>query len=85
MSDVATEELGRFLIDAVQIMLGARPSTHSHVIVVEDLLQLFPRSNGIRDKARELAHYGWHEHDGKIVCHDTSISLGGVHSGGISL
>ena len=35
-SDVATEGLGWFLIDAVQIMLGARPSTRSHVIVGED-------------------------------------------------
>ena len=46
-SDVTTEELERFLIDAIQIMLGARPSTHSHVIVSEDLLQLFPRFDGI--------------------------------------
>ena len=36
MSDVATEELGRLLVDAVEIMLGARPSTRSHVIVDED-------------------------------------------------
>ena len=27
MSDVATEELGWFLVEAIQIMLGARPST----------------------------------------------------------
>ena len=47
MYDVAMEELGRFLIDAIQIMLGARPSTCSYVIVGEDLLQLFPRSDGI--------------------------------------
>ena len=36
-SDVATEELGRLLVDAVQIMLGARPSIRSHVVVGEDL------------------------------------------------
>ena len=41
--DVATEELGRFLVDAIQIVLGARPSTRSHVVVGGDLLQLFPR------------------------------------------
>ena len=41
------EEFGRFLINAIQIVLGARPSTRSHVIVGEDLLQLFPRFNGI--------------------------------------
>ena len=35
-SDVAMEELGWLLVDAVQIMLGAWPSTHSHVIVGED-------------------------------------------------
>ena len=35
-SDVATEELGRLLVDAVEIMLGARPSTRSHIIVDED-------------------------------------------------
>ena len=47
-SDVATEELGWLLIDAVRIMLGARPSTRSHIIVSEDLLQLLPRSDGIQ-------------------------------------
>ena len=46
-SDVATEELGRLLGDAVEIMLGARPRTHSHVVVGEDLLQLFPRPDGV--------------------------------------
>ena len=35
-SDVATEELGRLLVDAVEIMLGARPSTRSHIVVGED-------------------------------------------------
>ena len=38
VSDVAMEELGWLLVDVVQIMLGARPSTHSHVVVGEDLL-----------------------------------------------
>ena len=33
--DVSTEELGWLLVDAVQIMLGARSSTRSHVIVSE--------------------------------------------------
>ena len=47
MSDVAMKELGRFLIDVIQIMLGAWPSTRSHVVVDEDFLQLFPRSDGI--------------------------------------
>ena len=37
-SDVATEELGWFLVDAIQIVLGAWPSTRSHVVVSEDLL-----------------------------------------------
>ena len=36
VSDVATEQLGWLLINAVEIMLGARPSTHSHIIVGED-------------------------------------------------
>ena len=36
-SNVATEEFGRLLVDAVQIMLGARPSKRSHVVVGEDL------------------------------------------------
>ena len=36
-SDVATEELRRLMVDAVKIMLGARPSTCSHVVVSEDL------------------------------------------------
>ena len=46
-SDFTMEELGWFLINAIQIVLGARSSTRSHVIVGEDLLQLFPRFDGI--------------------------------------
>ena len=84
-SNVATEKLGRFLINTIQIMLGARPSTHCHVIVGEDLLQLFPRFDGIWGEAREPVHCSQHGHDGKIVCHDTSISPGDTHGGGISL
>ena len=79
------EELKRFLIDVIQIMLGVRPSTRSHVVVGEDLLQLFPRCDGIRGEAHDPVHCGWHEHDGKIVHHDTGISPGGTHGGGISL
>ena len=41
-SDIAMEELRWVLVDAIQIMLGAWPSTRSHVVVGEDLLQLFP-------------------------------------------
>ena len=82
-SDITTEDLGRFLINAIQIMLCARLSTCSHVI--EDLLQLFPRFNGIWGEARELVHCGQREHDGKIVRHDTGISPGSSHSCGISL
>ena len=73
-SDVATEELGWLLVDAVQIMLGAWPSTRSHVVVSEDLLQLFLRSDGIQGEAREPVHHGWRKHDGKIVRHDIGIS-----------
>jgi len=83
--DVTMEKLGWFLIDAIQIVLGARSSTRSHVVVGEDFLQLFPRSDGIRGEAREPIHYGRCEHDGKIVCHDTGISPDSAHSGGISL
>ena len=35
-SDVTIEELGRLLIDTVEIMLGTRPSTYSHIIVGAD-------------------------------------------------
>ena len=35
-SDVAAEERRWLLVDAVEIMLGARSSTHSHIIVGED-------------------------------------------------
>ena len=84
-SNVAAEELGWLLVDVVQFMLGARPSTCSHVVVGEDLFQLFPGSNGVRGKACELVHRGWHEHDRKIVCHDTGIALDGLHSNGIGL
>ena len=77
-SDVAMEELGWLLVDAVQIMLGAWPCTHSHVVVGEDLLELFPGSDGIQGEACELVHHSWHEHDGKIVRHDAGISPGGT-------
>ena len=56
-SDVATEELGRLLVDAVEIMLGVRLSTRSHIIVGEDFFQLFPGSDGVRGKAGKLAHW----------------------------
>ena len=46
-SDVAMEVLGRLLVDAVQIVLGAWPNTRSHIVVGEDLLQLLPGSDGI--------------------------------------
>ena len=58
-SNVAMEELGRLLVNAVQIMLGARPSARSHVVIGEDLFQLFPRSDGVRGKACEPVHGGW--------------------------
>ena len=48
VSDVATEELGQLLVDVIQIMLGAQPSTRSHVVVGEDFFQLFPGSDGVR-------------------------------------
>ena len=35
VSNVAAEELGRLVFDAVEIMLGAWPSTRSHIIVGE--------------------------------------------------
>ena len=73
------------MVDAVQIMLGARPSARSHVIVGEDFFKLFPGSDGIRGKTCEPVHDGWREHDGKIVGHDTGVSSGGADSSGISL
>ena len=84
-SDVATKELGRLLVDAVQIVLGPRPSARSHVVVGEDFLQLFLGSDGVRGEACEPVHRSWHEHDRKIVLHDAGISLGGAHNSGISL
>ena len=85
VSDVATKEPRWLLVNAVQIMLGARPSTRGHVVVGEDLLQLFLGSNGVWGEACEPVHHSWHEHDRKIVRHDTGISFGGSHSCGISL
>ena len=41
-SDVAMEELGWLLVDAVEVMLRAGSSTHGHIVVGEDFLQLFP-------------------------------------------
>ena len=84
-SDVATEELGRLLVDMVQIVLGARLSTRSHVIIGEDFFQLFLGFDGVRGKACKLAHGGWREHDGKIVHHDNGVSSDGVDSSGVSL
>ena len=42
-SVVATEELRWLLVDAVEIMLGARPSTRSHITVGEDFFLALPR------------------------------------------
>ena len=84
-SDVATKELGWLLVDAVEIMLGARPSTHSHIIVGEDFFQLFLVFDGFWGKASEPVHDGWREHDGKIVHHDAGVSPDGVNSSGVSL
>ena len=66
-------------------MLGARSSTLSHVVVGEDLFQLFLGSDGVWGKACEPVHGSWREHDGKIIHHDTGISPGGAHGSGISL
>ena len=84
-SDVAAEELGWLLGDAVEIMLGARPRTCSHVVVGEDFLQLFPRSDGVQGKACEPAHGGWREHDGGIICHDIGVSSDGMDDSSVSL
>ena len=84
-SNVTTEEHKRFLINVIQIVLGARPSTRSHVIIGEDLLQLFPRFDGIRGEAYEPIHRSWREHDRKIVCHDAGISPSGTQSSGTGL
>ena len=83
--DVATEELGRLLVDAVENMLGAQSSTRSHIIIGEDFFQLFPGSDGVWGKASKPAHGGWREHDGEIVRHDTGVSSGDTDSGGVSL
>ena len=84
-SDVAMEELGWLLVDAVEIMLGAQPSTRSHIIIGEDFFKLFLGSNGVWGKASEPVHDGWYEHDRKIVCHDTGVSSSGADNSGISL
>ena len=84
-SDVAAEELRRLLGDAIEIMLGAWPRTCGHVVVGEDFLQLFPRSDGVRGKACEPAHGGWCEHDGEIIHHDVGISSSDADGSGVSL
>ena len=66
-------------------MLGAWPSIRSHVVVGEDLFQLFLGSDGVRGKACEPVHGGWREHDGKIVRHDAGISPDGAYNSGMSL
>ena len=84
-SDVAAEELGWLLVDAVEITLGSRSCTHSHIVVGEDFFQLILGSDGFWGKASKPVHDGWRMHDGKIVHHDTGVSPGGVNSSGISL
>ena len=64
-SDVVAEEHGWLLVDAVEIMLGSRSCTRSHIVVGEDFFQLFPGFNGVRGKACEPVHGGWREHDGR--------------------
>ena len=71
--------------DAVEIMLGSRMRTCSHVVVGENFLQLFPRCDGVWGEACEPAHGGWREHDREIVCHDVGVSSGGADGGGVSL
>ena len=58
------EELGWLLVDAVEIMLGSRSRTCSHIIVGEDFFQLFLGSNGVQGKASKPVHDDWREHDG---------------------
>ena len=84
-SDVATEEFGRLLGDAVEVVLGAWPPACGHVVVGEDSLQIFPRADGVRGEACEPTHGGWREHDREIVCHDVGVSPGGSDGGGVSL
>ena len=71
--------------DAVEIVLGTRLPACGHVVVGENSLQIFPRSDGVWGKACELAHGGWREHDGEIICHDVGVSSGGMDGGGVSL
>ena len=85
MSNVVAKELRWLLVDAAKIMLHAGSSTRGHVVVGEDFLQLFPRSDGVWGKACEPAHGGWREHDGEIICHDVGVSSSGADGGGISL
>ena len=66
-------------------MLGVGSSTRGHIVVGEDFLQLFPGSDGVQGKACQLAHGGWREHDGEIICHDVGVSSGGADSSGVSL
>jgi len=73
------------LVDAVEIVLGARPPACGHVVVGEDSLQIFPRADGVRGEACEPAHGGWREHDREIVCHDVGVSSSHSDSGGVSL
>ena len=79
------EEIRRLLVYAVQIMLGAQPSTRSHIVVGEDFFEIFPGSNGVQGKASKPAHGGWREHDGEIICHDAGVSSRGVDDSGVSL
>ena len=66
-------------------MLGARPSTCGHVVVSEDILQLFLGFDGVWGEACELIHRSWRVHDGEIVCHDSGISPDSTHNSGIGL
>ena len=84
-SNVAAEELRWLLVDAVEIMLGARMRTCSHVAVGENFLRLFLRSDGVWGEACEPTHGGWREHDREVILHDVGVASGGTNGSGISL
>ena len=71
--------------DAVEIMLGARTCTCSHVVVGENFLQLFQRSDGVRGEACEPTHGGWREHDREVIRHDVGVASCGAYGSGVSL
>ena len=63
----------------LQVILGAGLLARGHVIVIEDFLEVIPRSDGVLLQAKEPIIYRLVKHDRKVVCHDILIFAHGFY------